>query len=292
VAKITNLHGLPEALVRAVENDPYDSQGADISVTKLIDAPQRVTLRLKHEDDIVVDVSDMIWSLEGQGIHHVLERAAMPGALIEHRFFADVLGWKLSGQADWLHPESKTLIDYKHTGTYNMGQKPEWERQLNVLRWLALQNDIEVERLFICAFYRDWSKMGTLRGGDYPPAKGQMYPIRVWPMAETRAYIESRIRMHQQARIGQPVLCTEDERWASAPKWALMQLGKKRAVRLYDADPKATLGRLPEDQYVEYRPGESRRCQHYCEVARWCPQWAATHHDPANHDETDQHPEA
>ena len=33
---LTNLYGLPDALVNAVRNDPYQG-GGDISVTKLID---------------------------------------------------------------------------------------------------------------------------------------------------------------------------------------------------------------------------------------------------------------
>ena len=34
--KLTNKSNLPEAIKRAVENDPYDSSGSDISTTKLI----------------------------------------------------------------------------------------------------------------------------------------------------------------------------------------------------------------------------------------------------------------
>lgn len=290
MAKITNIHGLPEALVRAVEQDPYDNGGADISVTKLIDAPQRVTLRRAHEDEITVDVSEMLWALEGQAIHAILERAAIPGALVEHRFFASYDGWTISGQADWLHPQAKVLIDYKHTSTYNVGNKPEWERQLNVLRWLALQNNVEVEKAYICAIYRDWSAAAAQRGGDYPPAKAVMYPIPLWPMSETKAYVATRVKAHQQSALGQRVLCTDEERWMTPAKWALMQYGKKRAIRLYDSEPK--LPRLPEDQYVEYRPGQYRRCEKYCDVAQWCTQWAETHHDSTTHDETDEHPEA
>ena len=73
---VTNVHGLPEALVPAVTNDPYVG-GGDISVTKLIDAPQVRALTRKHHDKLVVDVSERIWALLGQGVHTVLERAAL-----------------------------------------------------------------------------------------------------------------------------------------------------------------------------------------------------------------------
>ena len=55
---ITNKHGLPDALVRAVQNDPYSAGQSDISVTALIDAPQRRVLKRKHDKEITVDVSE------------------------------------------------------------------------------------------------------------------------------------------------------------------------------------------------------------------------------------------
>jgi hypothetical protein len=281
---LTNLHGLPDALVRAVERDPYDNGGADISVTKLIDAPQRRVLLAQHGDQIESDVTDMLWALMGQAVHTLLERAAIPGALVEHRFFAECEGWKISGQADWLHPQAKTLVDYKVTNVYKANGDKQWEKQLNVLRWLALQNNVEVERAYICAIFRDWTAASARRGGDYPVAKAKMIPVRLWPISEARDYVTTQVRAHQQAQIGERVLCTDEERWATPAKWALMQVGRKRALKLFDQDPGKSLGRLPEDQYIERRAGMFGRCQHYCEVAPWCTQWAETHHDSESHD--------
>jgi hypothetical protein len=281
---LTNLYDLPEALVRAVERDPYDNGGADISVTKLIDAPQRRVLLAQHGDKIETDVTDMLWALLGQAVHTLLERAAIPGALIEHRFFAECEGWKISGQADYLHPQAKTLIDYKVTNVYKAHGDKSWEKQINVLRWLALQNEVEVERAYICAIFRDWTAASARRGGDYPVAKAKMIPVRLWPISEARDYVTTQVRAHQQAQIGERVLCTDEERWATPAKWALMQVGRKRALKLFDQDPAKQLGRLPEDQYIERRPGMFGRCQFYCEVAPWCTQWAETHHDNETHD--------
>ena len=281
---LTNLYDLPEALVRAVERDPYDNGGADISVTKLIDAPQRRVLLAQHGDKIESDVTDMLWALMGQAVHTLLERAAIPGALVEHRFFAECEGLKISGQADWLHPQSKTLIDYKVTNVYKANGDKQWEKQINVLRWLALQNNVEVERAYICAIFRDWTAAAARRGGDYPVAKAKMIPVTLWPISRTREYVETQVRAHQRAQRGERVLCTDEERWATPAKWALMQVGRKRALKLFDQDPGKSLGRLPEDQYIERRAGMFGRCQHYCEVAPWCTQWAETHHDSESHD--------
>ena len=54
---LTNVHGLPQALVDAVRNDPYTG-GGDISVTKLIDSPQRRVLLKEYKDSIVEDVTN------------------------------------------------------------------------------------------------------------------------------------------------------------------------------------------------------------------------------------------
>jgi hypothetical protein len=48
---LTNKHGLPEAIVRAVMNDPYDRGNCDFTVTQLLQPPQLA--RLTRENDIV-----------------------------------------------------------------------------------------------------------------------------------------------------------------------------------------------------------------------------------------------
>ena len=74
--KLTNKHGLPQAIVNAIKNDPYTpGKRADISVTRLIDAPQVSVLYRNHYKDIVEDVSNRIFSIMGQAMHHILERA-------------------------------------------------------------------------------------------------------------------------------------------------------------------------------------------------------------------------
>ena len=89
MSTITNVHGLPQSIVAAVTNDPYTG-GGDISATKLIDAPQIRTLMAKHKDQITTDVSERIWSLLGQAVHTILERAALrqEGMVAEDRLYA------------------------------------------------------------------------------------------------------------------------------------------------------------------------------------------------------------
>ena len=269
---ITNKHGLPEALVAAVRNDPYTG-GGDISVTKLIDSPQRRQLVLAHGNTIEEDVSERIWSLLGQAVHHILERAGTD-TLVEQRLFAEVAGWKLSGQFDRLHLASKTLSDYKVTTTYKAKGDDNWTRQLNVLRWLAYKNDIAVDHLEIVAIFRDFRKSEIDRNPEYPQQAVKVIPIPVWSLEATEAYITERVALHQQSAVG----CTDEERWYSGDKWALMKPGAKRALRVLDEKPTD----VPDGLVLEHRPGIYRRCETYCEVAKWCPQWNPSSHHSIN----------
>ena len=113
---LTNLHGLPDAFVNAVKNDSYKG-GGDISVTKLIDSPRRRVLNRQFKEFVVEDVSERVWSLMGQAVHTVLERAGT-SAMVEERLYMDVHGWKLSGQFDRLDLVDKTLQDWKLTSVF------------------------------------------------------------------------------------------------------------------------------------------------------------------------------
>lgn len=266
---LTNLHGLPDALVNAVKNDPYTG-GGDISVTKLIDSPQKRFLARKFKEAVVEDVSERIWSLMGQAVHTVLERA-QTSALVEKRLFAEVEGWKLSGQFDRVHLADGVMQDWKVCSVYKAEGDESWTRQQNVLRWLAAQNGITVDRLQVVAIFRDWKKSEASRKPEYPQQAVKVIDLPVWPLDETYAYISERVRLHQSAEAGQPVECTDDERWYSGTVYALKKIGGKRALRISRSRDELD---IPGDGYeIEERRGENRRCDSYCEVAPFCAQY-------------------
>lgn len=276
---VTNVHNLPTALVEAVKNDPYTG-GGDISVTKLIDAPQRRVLWKAHATAIEADVSERIWSLLGQAVHHILERAGTD-ALAEQRLFAEMEGWQVSGQFDRLHLGDRTLQDYKVTTTYKAEGSEQWTAQLNCLRWLAFKNGYDVDHLEIVAIFRDWRKVEADRKPDYPRAAVSVIPVPVWPLAETEAYIRQRVRQHQAADGGALSPCTPEERWYSGDKWAIQKPGAKRALRVLDEKP----DEIPDGYELAFRRGEYKRCAHYCEVAPFCAQWAEDRPEPSTPDE-------
>lgn len=271
---LTNVYDLPEALVRAIKNDPYTG-GGDISVTKLIDSPQVRVLRKQYGHAVVEDVSDRIWSLLGQAVHTILERAGDEEHVkVEERLYAEVLGWKVSGQYDRMDLHGTTLDDYKVTSTYTVEGKVEWERQLNCLRWLAVRNGYKVEKLRIIAILKDWKKSKAKIDPNYPQVPVAVISVPVWDLGETAMYIEERVALHQAAEQGEVPECTDDERWFSGTKFALMKKGGKRAIKLFER--KDEIGDIPDGTFIEERPGIYRRCADYCEVSGFCEQYQRT----------------
>lgn len=284
--KLTNNTGLPESIVNAVRNDPYSSGGADISVTRLIQPPQLVELSRVHADDIVIDASESIFSLFGQAVHHILDRAEDAGAIHERRLFTSQRSWRISGAFDRFY--DGLIQDYKVCSVYSVrdGGKVEWEHQQNLLACLARRNGMVVDRLEIVAILRDWRRAEMERSGDwtdYPRWQVEIVKLPVWDALDAEAFLDARVALHQEARLHRNIHpCTDEDRWFTGEAYAVMKKGGKRAVKLHptreEADKHAVnaANKDPKSKFhVEHRPGKYNRCQTYCSVADFCPQWKA-----------------
>jgi len=290
--KLTNHAKLPETIVRAVENDPYDSQGSDISVTRLIAPPRVRVLEQRHWDELEEDVSDKIFTLIGSSVHHIIERAVTDDDISERRLFVDIDGWKLSGQFDLL-TASGDLIDFKVTSAWSALEalekgKSDWERQLNVLDWLIRNNDtelrnnngkeLEVKSMYIMAILRDWSKMKVMTSDNYPRKQVVMIPINRWTPEEQDKYVKDRIRLHQIAeQQGEDlIVCTPEERWRKETTFAVMKKNRKTAARVLPSRKEAM--KWIEDNHLKYgvnatvieRKGQDVKCENYCRVKQFC----------------------
>jgi hypothetical protein len=267
---ITNVHGLPEALVRAVKNDSYKG-GGDYSVTRLIDSPQMRALSKKFSAAVVEDVSDRIWSLMGQAVHHVLERSAEDDAIVEERYFMNVGDKVISGQVDRLVPSQKVIQDWKFVSTYKKDGDDSWTKQLNVLRILAKANGIEVDKLEIVAIFRDWQRAMAKRDPNYPQSIVRVIPVPVWTDEQAMDYINQRVAAHSDADAGIETQCTDEERWYAGTTFALMKVGGKRASKV--AQSKEELGEPQPGYEIVERRGGYRRCEEFCSVSQFCPQY-------------------
>jgi len=277
--KLTNKNGMPEPLVVAVGNDSYTKGDADISVTELLTPPQLRQLRIKHDHELEEDVTDRMWSLLGQGVHHIIERAGLglPASLNEATVYSVYDGWKVKGQIDHVALDNGTLFDFKVTSVAKVrGGIParEWVQQTNIYRrLLSREKGLEIGGIAVIAILRDWSRNQLASSTNYPPAPAMRFDIPLWDADEADAFIARRIGMHQ-TEVPDP--CTEEEVWARPERFAVMKGTNKRAIRVYDNEEEAQmLASVTKDAYVEVRPGMAVRCQSWCPVARFCPQWQA-----------------
>jgi len=292
--EITNISNLPKAIERAVKNDPYDSSGSNISTTRLIAPPRIRVLEQRNYDLIKEDVSDRIFSLLGQSVHHVIERAKLKVDISERRlFYKDdniTNGWILSGQFDYLTREGN-LVDFKVTSAWAAldaltNGKDEWENQLNVLDFLCRKNqkdlirykkEIKVKSLSIMAILRDWSKMKVMQSDNYPRKQVVMIPVRRWSEEEQETYIKARIKLHQDAEQSSDLpMCTAKERWRKENSYAVMKDGRKTAWRVFATKEEAVQFLISQKMIegkgcnIVFRQGEDIRCQHYCRVNEFC----------------------
>lgn len=273
---LTNNAGLPEPLVEAIRNDSYSQEFTDYSVTELVKPPRISALRRAHSSEMSEDASDRIFSLIGQGIHSILERAASNRYIVEERFgLKTASGVTVSGRIDLFDQETKALQDWKITSRFATkdGPKPEWTAQGNLNRLILERNGIQVKKIEYVAIYRDWSKMAVARGVDNMPEKQvEVIPIEMWTCEETDEYLAERIRLHEEAKTDLP-MCSDEDRWYKPPKFALMKKKRKRAIKLYPTEAEALAAVTEPDQYIEARKDEHTRCLYYCECAPYCTQF-------------------
>lgn len=281
MAKITNNLGLPEALVEAVRRDPYTKGDADYSVTTLLSPPRQRALMALHEDELEEDASDRIYSLLGQALHTILERANRTG-IAERRLFATIGGKRISGGMDLVHGDAK-LTDYKTTTAWKFkdGTVPqEYEQQLNCYAEILRQNGEEVKELEIVAILRDWSKLEAMRNDGYPRSQVIIRKVRMWASDYAKEFMLMRVTLHEAAKTKLPE-CTKEERWAEDDIYAVHKEGKKNAEKLFRvsdlgdrAEPTAELfAKHAKGLTVVKRAGESRRCKAYCSVSTYCDQY-------------------
>ena len=287
---ISNRKNLPEIIVNAVKNDPYDAgEKTDYSATQLIRPAYQVALQNEHADEISEDVADMLWALYGTAVHYILERGAGPNDIVEERLYGEIGGYTISAQLDHYGRKDQRISDWKLTGSYKIKKAisehdyEDWEQQLNIQAWLAKINGFEVSELYIGAMCRDWSAQKFKDEEGYPD-QIEYIQIPLWTFEEQEQFIAQRI-----AAMISPQPCSQQERWQPESKFALMKVGGSRAakvgyefdVQLYavekgfgvmnrEDDGTVSFMMTSSQHFIEEREGPNRRCEGYCNVNTWC----------------------
>lgn len=285
--KLTNNFNLPKAFERFNAKDPYSKGDADFSVTELIDSPQVRHLKTVHDNEIEEDVSDRIMSMLGTAVHSILEHEAGPDDIVERRFYAEVLGKKISGGVDALYPLTGDagwgIRDYKVTRGMSVVMNPNgsssWIKQVNSYAYLAEVNGFKpVVEGEVIAILRDWTASLVRRNSQFPKHPIIRVPIEIWPFEQRKAFIESCVRQHVQ---DPPRQCNAEERWMGRNVFAVTEYRqdgglKARAKKLFNSETDAMAYVMTEGLNAEVirRDAEPTRCAgNYCQVAQFCSQW-------------------
>ena len=281
--KFTNKNNLPDPVVRALTSYEKGEKVEGLRVTTLIDSPRISQLRKEFAADITEDVSDMVWKVIGTAIHEVFEKAASNSYVSEERLSHEVNGTVISGAIDYQFEDDGEidLKDYKSTSVYSvlMGDKPEWEKQINTYAYLIRHaKGLKVRSASVVAVLRDWRKSDAERRGDYPQAPITEIKIKLWSDEEQDAYVAERVRLHRVAELekdfGLPE-CSPEEQWKKKPIFAVHKGTNKRALKLFDTQAEAqAFADQSDDRSVIERPATLTRCENnYCRVADFCDQW-------------------
>ena len=286
----TNKAGLPGWLATAIANTAaaYEKVG-DISITRLIASPMRRRLELLYPD-VEIDVCDVGYSTLGKGVHSVAEGILGDTIEIEHMRVVNVRNWDVSGTLD-VFDMARILWDIKVCSTWTviLGDKPEWEAQLNGYAWLLhLEADTSaipgIQRavgLGNILWFRDWSESKARTECGYPEAPIVVRHVPLWEFAIAEEYFEARVALHQwfdDYEIEGVPICTPGERWQRPGAWKVYKNKNKRATKNFehhiDAEHHAEKLRRqhPKHMYhVKYVAGTARRCEAFCEYAQYCP---------------------
>lgn len=272
---ITNRSGLPDILVRAIKNDSYSKGDSDFSVTELLKPAKLSALEKEHHSEIEEDAEDRLYSLYGQLSHLLIERAQQ-GEIAEKRFKMRFGTHIISAQVDSLSLHDGVLTDWKFTTAWKFkngkAADDNWTAQLNMQLEILRQNGLDAKKIQIVGLIRDFSKPESRRNESYPQSPVVTVDIEMWDRGRVSKFISSRLYEHTVAPLTRD--CTKDERWATDDMWALMKKGQKRAVKLFlSKDEALAVAATDPALFVEPRPGESKRCEMYCKVSKFCKQF-------------------
>lgn len=275
---ITNRRNLPQAFVEMCRSD-YKTAENEWRVTSLLKGVREAILERRHSAEIERDVSDMIWLLFGTAVHSVLERAPEgEQEFHEERLRVPIGNYILSGKFDSYDAGKQLITDYKTCSVWKVikGDYEDWRRQCLIYAWMLRKIGFNCTQAEIIAIMKDHSKAKAKFDKDYPqyPVQVIHFSFREKDFERIEAWLVGRFSEIERLE-GIPddalPICTAEERYNSGTKYAVMQKGKKRAVRvLNDAQEAQALIAHGIGTHVEIRAGEDKKCAEYCAACEFC----------------------
>lgn len=287
--KITNNLNLPQPFVSAVERE-YQYQEKRYSVTSILKGVRETLLLRRYHNEIESDVSDMIWLILGNAVHSVLENAEEEQHQLKETKVEYLMdnGYTLSGQQDLYDEKLKRIIDYK-TGTVWKIIFDDWKdyrMQCLLYCWIFRKLGFEADNADIVMILKDFSKTKAKTEANYPkyPVYVKHFEFTEKDFIEANEFLEQKFKeiiLNEKVEDDLLPICTEEERWATPTKYAIMKEGRKSAVRVFDSEKQANymLSTLDDKHSIEVRKGEDKKCLEYCNCNKFCSYYKSVYGD-------------
>ena len=278
--KVTNELCLPKPFVDAATSD-YQYTPKRYSVTAVMKGVREAILQRRHDAEIEQDVSDMVWAIFGSAVHGILEHSEETASQLKENWLSVDMGdgYELSGIFDLYDDATGTVTDYKTATAWKVvfGEFDDWKRQTLCYVWMLRQIGFDAKRGEIVAMLKDHSKTKAKADHTYPqhPVYRIGWDFSEQEIEECGEWLRGRFEEIKRAEVlpdDELPMCTEEERWHKADKWAVMKEGRKSAVKLYDSEKEAQ-ERVEEEGdkfYVEHRLGDDPKCRDYCAACQFC----------------------
>jgi hypothetical protein len=175
--------------------------------------------------------------------------------------------------------ESGTICDYKTASIYKVkfNDFNDWYLQGMIYAWLLTRNNFPVRKCRFIAMLKDHSKTEAARDHQYPkrPVFVYEFPVTAEKLFKIGAFIRMKVTSyeHNMSLSDNDIPpCLPEERWDRATVFAVKREGRKTAVKLFNDEALANekAAELGAGHFVEYRPGESVKCQSYCLCCEFC----------------------
>ena len=270
---ITNKQNLPQALVDVIKNDLYEPKKDTYSVTTLLNPIRQIILSKRHYNEIEMDANEMMNMLLGTAVHSLIEKMDKTG-------FSELYlkQGKLTGKCDLYDATNYELIDYKTATTWKIIYKDfeDWRKQGLMYAWLLTKQGHYVKKLKFHAILKDWSAREARKDTNYPQSQVYTWEYLVTPqeLKDIEDFIVKKISelesLENEPDDNLPD-CGKEDCWYTGDKWAVYKnANDKKAQRVFDTEDEANQYIFYKGGVKEFREGEYRRCQDYCDVCKWC----------------------
>ena len=280
--KITNNYNLPDAIVKALQSD-YQYKPYQFSVTTILSGIKSFLLAKRHQNEIEMDASEGINMLLGTAVHNIFEGHENEDEVAEDYIKIKVNDlYSLSGRFDLYNLKTEEITDYKTCSIWKIKFKDykDWKQQLLIYGWMLRKLGLKVKNSKITALIKDWKKtelkLAKQKGEYYPetPIINVPFDFTEEDYVEIEKWIVNRFNEIQNAEMlvdDDIPICSEEERWYSGDKYAIMKGNNKRAIRVFDTEAEAKEFEKNDDLYwIDVRKGRNTKCEDYCNACQFC----------------------